>query len=138
MRRFFAIVFLGLSGYGFSVTPFASGKLILDKKLATHAKGIRTLFLVVYDLESKRPMPYGAKKVELKKDASGVFYTFNLDSNSLNKMSYHGATPKKLRIKARLDKDGSAGMDQKGDITGELSPVELGSKGLTITLNKVK
>ena len=37
-----------------------------------------------------------------------------------------------MRIKARLDKDGSAGMDQPGDLTGEIKPVAVGSKGLRL------
>jgi len=117
----------------------ASGTLILEKSdLITKAKGIRTLFLIVSDPKSPRPMPYGAKKIELEKDASGKFYKFEITTANLMTMGQHAAVPKQIRLKARLDKDGSAGMDQPGDIVGISSSLELGSSDINIVLDQAK
>ncbi|RZA18592.1 MAG: hypothetical protein EOP10_20865 [Proteobacteria bacterium] len=39
-----------------------------------------------------------------------------------------GPLPKNIRLKARLDKDGSAGMDSAGDLTGQVDKAKLGDK----------
>ncbi|SMF64648.1 c-type cytochrome biogenesis protein CcmI/CycH [Pseudobacteriovorax antillogorgiicola] len=124
----------------FGNQPLASGTVVLDKSLEAKAKGIRTLFLVIYNPESKMPMPYGAKKVALKSDAKGKFHNFQLDMGSISLMpaAKMGGKLQTMRIKARLDKDGSAGRDQPGDIYGEVSKVAVGAKNVTITLNKMK
>ena len=38
---------------------YASGKIVLPSEHAKAALGIKTLYLVVYDLDSPMPMPYG-------------------------------------------------------------------------------
>lgn len=115
----------------------ASGSVELKKGLEAQAKGIKTLFVVIYNLESKRPMPYGAVRFQLKQDAKGVFHKFTLTTDNVQQMM-PSPVPKKMRIKARLDKDGSAGMDRPGDIVGEIKPVQAGSKDIKIVLSKVK
>ncbi len=116
-------------------TTYADVEIQLDGDKATKASaGIRTLFITIYDQESKMPMPYGAMKVELDKDAKGVVYKGKLDTSNIMVMG-GGAAPKKLRIKAKLDKDGSAGADAPGDVVGIAEGVAAGSK-VTIKIDK--
>ncbi len=120
----------------------ASGTIELkkDSVLVSKAKGIRTLFVVIYDLKSKRPMPYGAVKYDLKTDAKGVFHKFELTTENVKQMGgmMGSSVPTELRIKARLDKDGSGGRDRPGDIVGEIKSVKAGSKNLKIVLSTLK
>ena len=96
--------------------------------------GIRTLFITLYNEASQAPMPYGALKIELTADAKGTVYKGKLDTTNVMIM---GGTdmPKTLRIKARLDKDGSAGTDAAGDLVGNATGVKPGSK-VAISIDK--
>lgn len=96
-----------------------------DAALVKKNAGIRTLFVIVYDADSPRPMPYGAIKIDLKEDAKGKFYTGDLTTENVQTMG-GGPVPKNIRLKARLDKDGSAGMDQPGDLTGQVDKAKAG------------
>ena len=118
-----------------SETTFATIEVKLDgDKLAKAAAGVHTLFITIYDEASKAPMPYGAMKVELTKDARGVVYQGKLDSSNVMVMG-SGETPKTLRIKAKLDKDGSAGPDASGDVVGIAEHVKVGST-VTVKIDK--
>jgi len=105
-----------------------------DSALLKKNTGIRTLYVTIYDASSSMPIPYGAVKVDLDKDAKGTFYKAELNSENVTVMS-GGEIPKKLRIKARLDKDGSAGRDEAGDLVGIADQVAAGSK-VKIVINK--
>jgi len=105
-----------------------------DKEMVKKDSGIRTMFIVIYDAESKMPQPYGAMKVALDKDARGTFYKGSLTTENVMLMG-GGDLPKAIRIKARLDKDGSAGPDEPGDLVGIAEKVTLGAKAV-ITINK--
>lgn len=105
-----------------------------DAKLNGKAHGIRTLYLTIYDASSPAPRPYGALKVDLTADAKGTFYKGKLNADNVMVMG-GGEAPKSLRIKARLDKDGSAGPDSAGDLVGIAEKVAAGSK-TTITIDK--
>ncbi len=128
---------LSLAG---ATSAFAAEKIaslevsIDDAALVKKDAGIRTLFVIVYDADSPRPMPYGAMKVDLKDDAKGTFYTGDLTSENVQTMA-GGPLPKNIRLKARLDKDGSAGMDAAGDLTGLVEKSKLGDK-VKIKINK--
>lgn len=119
------------------IHPIAAGKVMLSKDLVQKAKGIKTLFIVVYDEASKRPMPFGATKVMLEKDANSEVHSFTLDTSNVRQMG-HGPLPKTMRLKARLDKDGSAGMDSAGDLMGDIKGVKLGAKDVVITIDQAK
>ena len=133
-------------GLGLSFGHFAKAA---DQKLASvevnvdgktdNAKGIRTLFLIVYDNASAMPMPYGALKVDLKADAKGTVYKGDLTTGNITRMGNPSAPlPKSIRIKARLDKDGSAGPDQPGDYSASVDKVDVGDKAsakLSIKVN---
>lgn len=129
-----AFAFAPLAVAGDSLT-YADVEIKLDgDKAAKASAGIRTLFITIYDQDSKAPMPYGAMKVELDKDAKGTVYKGKLDSGNIMVMG-GGDAPKKLRIKAKLDKDGSAGADAAGDVVGIAEGVVLGGKA-TIKIDK--
>jgi hypothetical protein len=91
------------------------------------AAGIRTLFLLVYDITSERPMPYSAIiKVDLEKDAQGIFYKGVIEISNTAVMTV-GPVPKKMKIEARLDKDGDASTDEPGDLVGFVEGVKPGT-----------
>ncbi len=116
------------SASGLAAEKIAQVEVSLDDAaLVKKAAGIRTLFVIVYDAESPRPMPFGAIKIDLKEDAKGTFYTGELTTDNVQTMG-GGAVPKNIRLKARLDKDGSAGMDSAGDITGQIEKAKAGDK----------
>lgn len=117
----------------------ASGTISLDSKLEEKAKGIRTLFVTIFNAESSQPVPYGSQKIDLKKDAKGQFAEFNLTTGNIARMQASaGKTLMKMRIKARLDKDGSAGVDQPGDLIGVIDNIDVGAKNLKLMINQAK
>ena len=145
MRNLISLMVLMMSCLAFSYPTkvmkkdqfLVSGKLVLDNALEKSAKGIKTLFIVIYDADSSARMPYAAQKVELGKDVKGQFHSFKLTTNSVQMMGGRmQGLPKNLRIKAKLDKDGSAGPDAPGDIVGVVNKAPIGSKDLTITLKQ--
>ena len=76
----------------------------------------RVLYVVVYDMDSPMPMPYGAMKERLDSPATaGVFFPLTITKEKLMVMNPNRPVPQRMRLKARLDKDGNAGMDQPGD-----------------------
>ncbi|NRA63173.1 MAG: hypothetical protein HRU19_01750 [Pseudobacteriovorax sp.] len=119
------------------IQKVASGDITLSDALVKDAQKIKTLFIVIYDMDSPRPMPFAATKVDLKQPPKKSFHKFDLDTTSIRQMR-PGPLPKNMRIKARLDVDGSAGMDQAGDITGEVTSIKPGAKGVKILLDKKK
>ena len=96
--------------------------------------GIHTLYVILYDAASTSPMPYGALKVDLPKDATGTFYKVALTTDNVMVMG-SSELPKAVKIKVRLDKDGSAGHDEAGDLVGIAAKVATGSKTV-ITIDK--
>lgn len=102
------------------------------KPMATHHD---TLFVTVFDSDS--PMPYGAMREHITIGSDGSLRQVVLTEEKIKIMDSSRPRPEKLRIKVRLDADGTAGPDQPGDITGELLNIPWGSKEtLEITLDK--
>lgn len=118
-----------------SGATLANVEIKLASQLNGKSAGIRTLYITLYDAGSSRPMPYGAMKVVLEKDANGTIYKGKLDSSNVMMMGGGEPSPATLRIKARLDKDGSAGPDEAGDFVGIADKVKLGSDTV-ITIDK--
>jgi hypothetical protein len=119
---------------------YASGIVEISPELVPAAKGMRTLFLVALPpAESGMRMPIGAARFSVSQDASGRFVHFALTPETMQVMpgSASGGMPAQFRLKARLDADGTAGMDQPGDLVGELESVTTGSRNLVITINRV-
>lgn len=141
MQMFRTLILAGLASVAASSYAAESAKVLADvevtiddAKLVTKSAGIRTLYITLYDDASPGPMPYGALKVTLTSDPKGTVHKGKLDTSNVMIMG-GGEAPKKLRIKARLDKDGSAGPDGAGDLTGIASGVVVGSK-VTIKIDK--
>ncbi len=119
---------------GLSVSPFvkaadqkfATLEVTVEDKVAKAATGVRTLYVIVYENESKMPMPYGAMKVDLKADAKGSIFKGDLTTANVQRMNPQAPFPKTIRLKARLDKDGNAGMDQPGDVVGKAEGIKVG------------
>lgn len=105
---------------------FATLEVTVEDKVAKAATGVRTLYVIVYDNESKMPMPYGAMKVDLKADAKGSIFKGDLTTANVQRMNPQAPFPKSIRLKARLDKDGNAGMDQPGDVVGKVDGIKVG------------
>lgn len=113
----------------------ASGTIALAPDLNNQALGLRTLFVIVHDSDSKMPMPYGAMKETLSDNAAGDFLQFHLTKERIAQMNPNAPTPKFIRIKARLDQDGVGGMDQSGDITGQVDRIAVGSENIRVTMD---
>ena len=115
-RAIFILLLLILGGAALvlrntgSPTPIiASGVVSLAPTLDVQAKGIRTLFLTVFDAADPKPMPYGAIRYKLDDDARGEFHSFTLTPDNLRAMQPGSPVPAQLRIKARLDTTGQGG-----------------------------
>lgn len=115
---------------------FAKGKVEVDPSFEQEANLIETLYLTVYDDASGMPMPYGAMRVNWQKVKNGFSYEFALTKENLMIMNPAATTPKKLKIKARLDKDGVAGRAKPGDLVGEVKDISLGASNVSILIKE--
>ena len=117
-----------------------SGTIAISPDLEDFSTGISTLFITLFDASSASPMPWGAQRVALNKDKkSGKFYEFILTEDNLRRMGAAGGSdtpPSRFRIKARLDLNGQGGMDQPGDMTGEVRDVAYGSQDIHVLIHK--
>ncbi len=127
-KTLLAAIFVSLAA---PAAPLASGKLVL-KAPATDS---RTIFLIVQDPASPMPMPCAAQKIELAKPLQGEL-AISLDSDKL-KLIACPAVPAVFHLKAKLDKDGSAGRDSSGDVVGIAQHVKNGARNVVVTLDKV-
>ena len=118
-----------------SAATFANVEVKVADQVAPKGAGIRTLYITLYDADAAQPRPYGAMKVDLNKDASGTVFKGTLDDNNIMLMGAGSNAPAALKIKARLDKDGSAGPDAAGDLVGIADKVKVGGN-VVITIDK--
>lgn len=131
-----AIVMAGRMGK--TSATHAAGTVVVSDDLVDEAKSIKTLFITVFDINQPRP-PYGAMRQTVEVSADGTVTDFVLTKERVQRMQPQKPWPKEFRLKARLDQDGSAGMDRPGDLVGELPSVSAGATGLTLKINhKVK
>ena len=65
-----------------------------------------------------------------------VTFPLAITKEKLQVMNPNRPVPKRMRLKARLDKDGMGGMDQPGDMTGEVYDVSFGKDNVEIVINK--
>lgn len=114
----------------------AEGDVQITEGLVKHARGIRTLFIIVYDEDSPMPMPYGAIKISLTEDARGSFYHFKLTRDNLKVMNPSAPAPKSIRLKARLDLDSQGGRAQPGDLVAERANIPFGSVGVELNIDQ--
>lgn len=116
---------------------YVAGKIRLADNLAGNAAGMNTLYLVLYDANTGRPMPYGAVRENVAENPQGEFFQFVITQEKLQVMSPNSRVPHHFRIKARLDRDGLGGVDQPGDLVGEIDSVAYGSANVEITIAKL-
>ncbi|MDE3270194.1 MAG: hypothetical protein OYH77_07920 [Pseudomonadota bacterium] len=108
-----------------------AGKIRVAPHLQKQAQHIRILYIVLRDAQAMHPMPYGAYV-----DRTGNF-SFMLTKDNIQLMGAGAsAEPTTLNIKARLDKDGRAGIDQQGDLVGELTGIATGTTDVEIVINR--
>ena len=136
----FLIVFLGVAmkvafNMGTQSELWASGEVFIERSLEQAGRDSKVLFITVFDMDKPFP-PYGAYRKSLSNAARGKFHEFFLTKETLTVMQPGLDFPKNARIKARLDYDGNAGMDQPGDIVGVVENVKIGQKGLKIVLDQ--
>ncbi|MFW7380948.1 MAG: hypothetical protein ACOH5I_19185 [Oligoflexus sp.] len=117
---------------------YVSGKVVIPEKLMDRAERIENLFVIIYDLDSPMPMPYGAMRQRLGPIiANGQNeIDFFVTVEKLQVMHEMAPKPRRMRVKVRLDLDGMGGRDEPGDITGELEEVNFGTSGVTITADQ--
>ena len=136
MKILFSTLIVFVSAFSFAA-PVVSGKLVIAKDLAPKARGIRTVFVSLYDAAgTSTAMPCAAQKLELAKDASGEFLSYTLDDTSLTLMGC-SAVPEQMNIKVKLDKDGSAGPDADGDLVGVMNGIKKGSTGVKVLIDRL-
>ena len=137
----FIVAVVGLATFmaqhsGTPTPVIAAGSVKLQSQLLDKAKGIRTLFVTVFDADSNMPMPYGAIRYRLSGDPTEDVLTFTLTRDNLRVMNPAAAVPTTLRIKARLDRNGQAGPDLPGDLVGEIPSVAVGTRGVQIPIDR--
>ncbi|MEZ4742729.1 MAG: hypothetical protein R3B45_09820 [Bdellovibrionota bacterium] len=133
-------VFVVFTAGNFADKPiiFAKGTIEISQELLSKAQGHHTMFLVVYDADSPMPMPYGAMRDTINVDSNNTtLSSFILTPQRLQIMRPDAALPKSLRLKVRIDQDGQGGMDQPGDLVGEVPRIALGSDGVTVKIDKL-
>lgn len=114
---------------------YAKGRVVLAPELEEQAKGLHTLFIIMAGPD--RPMPLGAQRKTISGDAKGTVYEFVLTKDNMQMMAMgEGAIPEPFKLKARLDVDGQGGMDQPGDLVGEVTGLHLGAEGVEIVINR--
>jgi len=114
---------------------YVSGDVELPPEFMVDAKGIQTMFIILFDEESPMPMPYGATKEYLKSDLTQPI-VFSLTKEKLQIMRENSPSPRIMRVKVRLDKDGFGGPDQQGDLIGTVEHVNFGSTGIRVKIQQ--
>jgi cytochrome c-type biogenesis protein CcmH len=123
----------GLLHGGKDASGSISGTVTIDPALASQVTPTDVLFVIVRR-PSGPPRPLAALRIEHPQFPQ-PFAVTNAD------VMLQGSELKGMvAIIARLDKDGSAGPAQPGDIEGEFSknPTMVGAKDVEIVLNRVK
>ena len=114
---------------------YVEGEVELPDALVQEAVGMSHLFIIVFDQDSPIPMPYGAQRESIDLAKTRKFH-FVATKESLRTMDENRPQPKTLRVKVRLDKDGTAGPDQPGDLVGIVENIPWGTEGIVIPLSK--
>lgn len=131
-----AIAIATAFNFGEKSPIYASGTITLPDELVSKAAGVRTLFITIFDANAPRPMPYGAMRETLQTPPQGQFFSFLITPERIQVMNPSAPIPKSFRIKARLDQDGQGGMDQSGDLTGEVDGVPFGAQNVNIVIRQ--
>jgi hypothetical protein len=118
---------------------YVKGKVRIDDELRDSLQGVSTMFVVIYDLDSPMPMPFGAMRERLSAEqlASGSPIPFMVTKEKLQMMNPNAPMPKRMSVKVRMDKDGLGGRDQPGDLTGVISELRFGASDVTVDVNEL-
>jgi len=110
-----------------------SGTVTIDPTLASKVQATDVLFVIVRR-PGGAPRPLAAVRIEHPKFP--VSFEVTNDDVMVQGSELRGM----VAVVARLDKDGSAGPAQPGDVEGEFAqnPTMVGAKNVEIVLNKVK
>lgn len=133
-----AFSFFSALDHGEKSPIFVEGKVSVAPSLRADLNGITTMFIVIYDLDSPRPMPYGAVREKIMTDdlAAGASLNFFVTKEKIQTMNPNAPYPRRMSVKVRLDRDGFGGRDQPGDLTGVESEVAFGTTGLLIEISE--
>lgn len=118
-------------------TTYATGKLVLSDKVKEKAKGIKTMFVSIYNSEK------GSSPVLVKKDVFPNGYaeakrSFTFTSENMYVMMKSDEKVSKIDIKVTLSKSGNAGPPTQDDIVGWKTGVKVGATGVDIRLPSSK
>lgn len=113
---------------------FVTGTIKIADELKSDAVGVETMFVIINDEANPMPMPFGAMKEKLPPDLSQPI-VFSVTKEALRVMNPDAPPPKLMRVKVRIDRDGVAGPDQPGDLTGIMEHVPFGQKDLEIKID---
>ena len=110
-----------------------SGIVTIDPALASRVDPTDVLFVIVRR-PSGPPRPIAALRIEHPR------FPVPFEVTNADVMVQGSALKGVVAVIARLDKDGSAGPAQPGDIEGEFAknPTMVGAKNVEIVLNRVK
>lgn len=136
MRKNKTWIFAGLAivvivGVGLVAASFSEKPVIivrLSPKLTTETKANATHHKVIYIslFGSDSPMPYAAMREHIEVGNTLDLREIIVTAEKLTVMNPDREQPQLMRVKVRLDADGTAGPDSPGDITGQAEPVQWG------------
>jgi cytochrome c-type biogenesis protein CcmH len=107
-----------------------SGTVTLAAALGKKVQPTDTVFVVARPPTGSR-MPLAALRVQVKNLPLHFTLDDSMGMSPANKLSTAG----KVIVSARVSKSGNA-IPEKGDLSGETTPVEVGAKGLAIEINQ--
>lgn len=118
---------------------YVKGEVRISDALRDSLEGISTMFVVIYDLDSPMPMPFGAMRERLSAEqlTGGGPIPFLVTKEKLQMMNPNAPMPKRMSVKVRMDKDGLGGRDQPGDLTGVISELHFGASDVTVDVNEL-
>lgn len=106
-----------------------SGTVTLAAALAKNAQPTDTIFVVAKAV-GRPPMPLAV----LRKQVKDLPIQFMLDDSMSMSPAAKLSTAAKVIVSARISKSGNA-IAEKGDLTGQTAPVNVGAKSLAIEIN---
>ncbi len=124
------VIFLGII---YAAVNFAEKPSIVVKvvpSLSTEVKSMATHHSVIYVtlFDETTPMPYAAMREVISVGSEGKLRDILVTEEKIQVMNPSRPRPSSMRVKVRLDADGSAGPDQPGDITGETRGITWGQE----------
>lgn len=114
-----------------AATPGVSGTVSLAAALRSRVRPGDTVFVYARAVQGPR-MPVAI----VRRQVRDLPFEFTLDDTSAMSPTQRLSSLSQATLVARISRSGDA-MPQAGDLVGELSPVALGSRGLTLEISRV-